>query len=247
MAVLLPALLPEDLAADHTWTEVTRVSTGCIRGSDGAAMSYSDGELFTEGRNRGWPGDAGRGAYNFLPEAAAARSRWPYGCWFYLMRGTGIAVNVGRSLRAATRRDVHARLGIPCAAAGFCTAPPGDKLYCYLAAKAGFNSIQIARAHFNGRPELIVCSGKCMTAAVGGACPPIPLRAGGATAASQYRKDSTHAKCRCNHASALLNCGRASAVNCSEARPARAAMWHAACVAGLYKRCVFGNMTKPAE
>ena len=31
------------------------------------------------------------------------RGRWPYGCWFYLVKGAGVFVNVGRSLRALTR------------------------------------------------------------------------------------------------------------------------------------------------
>ena len=112
MALLLPALHVDDLAADYTWAEVTRVSTACIMGNNGTTLSYSDGTLFTEGKNRGWPGDAGRTAYRFFPEAASPRSRWPYGCWFYLIRGSGIAVNVGRSLRTKNRRDVHARLGL---------------------------------------------------------------------------------------------------------------------------------------
>ena len=59
--------------------------------------------------------------------------------------------------------DVHAQLGIPCADGGFCTAPPGDKLYCFLAERLGYDSIQVARSHFNGRPEMVVCRGKCMT------------------------------------------------------------------------------------
>lgn len=241
---LIPALNVEDLAADHTWTEVTRVSTACIMGDDGRSLHYPDGELFTEGRSRGWPGDAGRDAYAFNPEAASPRSRWPYGCWFYLVRGTGIAVNVGRSLRAFTRRDVHARLGISCADGSYCTAPPGDKLYCHLAVKAGFQSIQIARAHFNGRPELIMCAGRCLTAAVGDVCPPLPLhalRSSGRAADRSGTGPENDRRCRCNHESALLSCDRHSKVNCSQARPARADMWHHACRSGLYPHCVSGN------
>ena len=63
---------------------------------------------------------------------------------------------------------MHRQLGIPCDEREdpYCTRPPGDKLYCHLARERGFDSIQIAQAHFNYRPEMIVCSGKCATAAV---------------------------------------------------------------------------------
>ena len=101
-AMLMPSLTPDALAADDSWTEVLRVSTGCIMNGD-QPLRYSDGEPFTEGKNRGWPGDAGKAAYSFHPSAASHRGRWPYGCWFYLVKGAGVFVNVGRSLRAQTR------------------------------------------------------------------------------------------------------------------------------------------------
>ena len=130
------------------------------------------------------------------------------------------------------RRDVHRQLGIPCEEREdpYCTRPPGDKLYCHLARQRGFDSIQIAQAHFNFRPEMIVCHGKCATAAVRTACPPIPLR--------------SHANgrrpCKCDKRSALMNCGEAQ-VNCSFARPERAVLWHHACRTGLYERCINGS------
>ena len=287
--MLMPSLTREALAADDSWTEVLRVSTGCIMNGD-QPLRYSDGEPFTEGKNRGWPGDAGKAAYSFHPSAASHRGRWPYGCWFYLVKGAGVFVNVGRSLRAQTRasrvnkrqrwaqasvswlpegwfstgsrprpphtrrpssaisppalagrtgpvfdhrrRDVHRQLGIPCEEREdpYCTRPPGDKLYCHLARQRGFDSIQIAQAHFNFRPEMIVCHGKCATAAVRTACPPIPLR--------------SHANgrrpCKCDKRSALMNCGEAQ-VNCSFARPERAVLWHHACRTGLYERCINGS------
>ena len=99
--MLMPSLTRDALAADDSWTEVLRVSTGCIMNGD-QPLRYSDGEPFTEGKNRGWPGDAGKAAYSFHPSAASHRGRWPYGCWFYLVKGAGVFVNVGRSLRAQT-------------------------------------------------------------------------------------------------------------------------------------------------
>ena len=229
--MLMPSLTQEALAADDSWTEVLRVSAGCIMNGD-QPLRYSDGEQFTEGKNRGWPGDAGKAAYSFHPPAASHRGRWPYGCWFYLVRGAGIFVNVGRSLRALTRRDVHRQLGIPCEEREdpYCTRPPGDKLYCHLARQRGFDSIQIAQAHFNARPEMIVCQGKCATTAVRTACPPVPLRSHG----------GGRRPCKCDKRSALMNCGEAQ-VNCSFARPERAALWHQACRTGQYDRCINGS------
>lgn len=241
IALLMPELGVADLTEDHGWAEVTRVSTACITGPQNGSLRYADGVPFTEGRNRGWPGDAGALAYRFHPTAASSRSRWPYGCWFYLVRGSGIMVNAGRSLRAASRRDVHAQLGIPCADGGFCTAPPGDKLYCFLAERLGYDSIQVARSHFNGRPEMVVCRGKCMTVRVGGACPPLAMRATGRPPTSAPADSGGHLQghCRCSRESALLNCGGADArTNCTLARSARAGMWHTACERGLYRRCV---------
>jgi hypothetical protein len=127
---------------------------------------------------------------------------------------------------------VHRQLGIPCEEREdpYCTRPPGDKLYCHLARQRGFDSIQIAQAHFNFRPEMIVCQGKCATAAVRTACPPIPLRS----------HTNGRRPCKCDKRSALMNCGEAQ-VNCSFARPERAVLWHHACHSGLYDRCVNGS------
>ena len=195
---LVPALHASELVADHEWAAVTRVATDCILGANGTGLTYDDGERFTEGRNRGWPGDAGRAAYAFHPSAASHKSRWGYGCWFYLMRGAPAAINVGRSLRAQTRREVHATLGIPCPASDpLCTTPPGDKLYCELASKLGYATIQIAQAHFNARPELIACHGKCMSAAVRERHRPRPC---GARQARQQKQSRPRrpAACRCH-------------------------------------------------
>tara|TARA_B110001452_G_scaffold265972_1_gene271740 strand:- start:1052 stop:1792 length:741 start_codon:yes stop_codon:yes gene_type:complete len=239
--MLMPSLTRADLAADNTWTSVLRVSSSCIMDGN-HQLQYSDGEPFTEGKNRGWPGDAGKAAYSFYPTAASHRSRWPYGCWFYLVRSAGVFVNVGHSLRAATRRDVHRQLGIPCAEQEdpYCTRPPGDKLYCHLARERGYDSIQIASSHFNRRPEMIVCTGKCGATAVRTACPPVPLRS-----PRELVSGSLPARraCKCDKRSALMNCGFGGSaeeepVNCSVARPARAVLWHQACEKGLYPRCI---------
>ena len=46
--MLMPSLTRDALAADDSWTEVLRVSTGCIMNGD-QPLRYSDGEPFTEG------------------------------------------------------------------------------------------------------------------------------------------------------------------------------------------------------
>ena len=214
--LLAPRLRTHELAADWTLATVLRVAARCI--GDGK-LQHADGEPYAEGRSRGWPGDAGRAAYNsFAPQAAGWNTRWPYGCWFYLVAPNTTLlgerlprVNVGRSLRALSRSALHRRLRIPCNVANdpHCNKPPGDKLYCHRAAAEGYDSVQIAQAHASHRPELIMCSGKCATAnRLVGACPPVTLR----------RADGAKS-CRCSDRSAVLNCGKAQPLNCTSAIP----------------------------
>ena len=68
-----------------------------------------------EGYSSGFPGDASANAYStFEPLAANPASYWAYGCWFHLhARGSGVFVNVRRSLRVANRSEAHAALAIP--------------------------------------------------------------------------------------------------------------------------------------
>ena len=129
---------------DGSWAEVTRVMGHCFPPSWGR---HADGAPYNEGRSRGWPGDFGP-AYEAAgwPAAAAADSEWGYGCWFFLARGSGVFVNVGRSLVAQTRNAVARALGAGCRDGGECNLPwmpPLDKLWCTLATQRGYDSIQV--------------------------------------------------------------------------------------------------------
>jgi hypothetical protein len=150
-----------------------------------------------------------------------------YGCWFYFSqadlaprpygkdfesrRSSGIAVNVGKSLRVDSRASASHALGIPCPDPPLCRSMnhPQDKFWCTKAREKGYNSIQIARPHLpcledkclKGPPgwltELLVCSDKCCKEVVNDACPPddVELWADG------------DRPCHCPSGSAHLNCG----------------------------------------
>ena len=125
-----------------------------------------------------------------------------YGCWFWPAKGTGVFVNVGRSLRVADRCEAHKVLGIArvdnLAGDHHCDKPPGDRLYCERARRRGFDSIQIAQSHAIHTPEIIMCTGKCMTEAVFGACPPLDMQ------------DASGAPCKCKEDLGAVNCGNSS-------------------------------------
>ena len=138
-----------------------------------------------------------------------------YGCWFWPVRGSGMFVNVGRSLHAVNKAAAALELG----------TPPHDEYFANATAARGFASLQVrsgawqyggSRPRFHGRTapgfELILTGPGCVVApeqaavkdAVGraaknltGPCAPVPLRAGWAASRP----------CACdNSASPLLNC-----------------------------------------
>jgi hypothetical protein len=45
--------------------------------------------MYFEGLSYGWP---------FATEEFKKRTLQPYGCWFYMLRGSGIYVNIGKTL-----------------------------------------------------------------------------------------------------------------------------------------------------
>ena len=117
------------LYPDHSWAQVVRFGSGC-----NAAI---------EGLSRGFVSDCGSnytkmGRPELAPcEGDAKKSaNVGYGCWFFfsdpfiyksnsssdLVLGStsGIAVNVGKSLRVDTRADASAALALPCDNPPFC-------------------------------------------------------------------------------------------------------------------------------
>jgi hypothetical protein len=74
------------------------------------------------------------------------------------MRGiSNIYINIGRSLRLTHRGELYERLKTPCSHGAKCGI---DKLYCFFARRAGFDSIQFSNAFFNNanRSEIVMCS-----------------------------------------------------------------------------------------
>ena len=134
------------------------------------------------------------------------------GYWFTLTHPdtlplfrSGASVNVGRSLRAEHRGQVADALGLPCGHYPGCDADwqVQDKLWCTMAFKKGFDSIQIQHPHGDPTllPELLMCKG-CDKTALNGACPPVPLRRG--------TWDNRTSPCVCSNKGDNLNCGDGS-------------------------------------
>ena len=187
------------LVADHGWAQVTRVRARCVIAHGNAHELAGFLDTYAEGRSAGWPSDAGARAYAFSPDGASAARLWPYGVFFFLNVASGAFVNVGRSLRFATRRDAHAHFGIPCNGPA-CDLAPGDKTYCARARAAGFDSIQVRDAHGLRKPELALCTDAATRAPVFGACPE-----------SVELVTASGARCACENRSAMLNCGAGEA------------------------------------
>ena len=214
------------LVPDHAWAEVMRFSSNC--GSS------------TEGLSTGFEADCGPGYVQLgRPElascdAAKPPSRVGYGCWFFFSDGplisqhyyeqrfgfkvnkslgSGIGINVGRSLRVDTRGEASNALGLPCVDAPLCEKPNTvqDKLYCERAVELGYDSIQFARPHrtcmdpsceSTNPQELLLCTGSCMTQRVESACPSgVEVRALG---------ERSYDPCECDNESDVLNCGMES-------------------------------------
>jgi hypothetical protein len=180
--------------SDHEWVEVTRFAGGC-----GLWKNIVRGD--------------GR-----LPAAQGARAT-AVGCWFFLARGSGAFVNVGRVLRFATRVDAADALGEsaagPARTLGAHGHVPGgkgrtDDHWCAAALAAGYDSVLVGVEHASGyvqhasrlprqMAELAVCHGPCRTRWYpNDPCTDLPLRTG------------AHAdrQCRCDKVRAVLNCGR---------------------------------------
>ena len=165
---------------DHEWAEVTRYSTSYLN-------TYRDQSIvWEEGYSRGFPG---RSKNN--------ETKVGYGCWFNVARGSGIFVNVGRTLVTPDKYSSTLFEDLGLTPKGCLTTDTtGDKCYdryiCTAATTKGFDSIQVL-----SHSELIICGGQCATESVTGACPPVELRSG-------FRADRS---CGCNEQHRILNCG----------------------------------------
>ena len=135
-----------------------------------------------------------------------------YGCWFWPVRGSGIFVNVGRSLRSPNKGTAAQLLG----------TPPHDEFFANATRAHGFSSLQIKaggkqyggrnnRFHMKTMPafELLLTGRGCVGEStepekkvqirrnLTGACTPLPTRTGW----------NASRPCRCSdEASPILNC-----------------------------------------
>ena len=119
----------------------------------------------------------------------------PYGCWFFVTRGTGVFVNVGKTLISYDREDVNRRFGLFCNRPPFCE-PQGDRYWCQKALSEGYDSIQVVNANANENHELVICSGKCSTQPVDVNCAPMEIRTG-------YNASEP---CNCVEGTPIINC-----------------------------------------
>ena len=124
------------------------------------------------------------------PVAVNATTKVPYGCWFVQAPGSGIWLNVRRTLLANNFTDAQRQLGLPV------PSVVSDRLLCLRALRLGFDSIQFNSGHEKWWRELVYCSGGCDSEAVCGGCVPdgVPLR------------DHMGQTCTCQEAN-NLNCG----------------------------------------
>ena len=113
--------------SDHEWVEVQRVASNC-----------------TSAHNV-WIGD---GLMPISQKAAPNGTRLINGCWFNIVRGTGVWVNVGRSWRWPSRNTldklVVSRFGSAVVRERVGTEV--DVLWCSMARKLGYDSIQVSQS-----------------------------------------------------------------------------------------------------
>ena len=175
----------------------------------------NDQTFLAEGR---WPHQST--AYNDNEWAEVTHWGMPegngYGCFFNVRKGTGVFMNVKRTLvvkNDTDAKDFFARkLGVD--------VPDRDDAkfayYCPHALKLGYDTVQItewvdpwlSRTSWgpseggHGVHQLILCSGKCETEAVTSSCIPDV----------EFRTGLKHDKpCECDESIALLNCGNSIA------------------------------------
>ena len=212
--------------SDHEWVEVQRVASNC-----------------TSAHNV-WIGD---GLMPISQKAAPNGTRLINGCWFNIVRGTGVWVNVGRSWRWPSRNTLD-KLVVSTFGRSVVRERVGtevDVLWCSMARKLGYDSIQVCtefdRAGGNqpyirrqskrnsSRYEaagLVICGGGCAKQHVRTSCPPVPIRTG----------IRAQLPCRCNIRHALLNCGNLRPYECI--MEGRALDWYRNVPRGKYRSFV---------
>lgn len=175
---------------DHSWVEVLRVSPTRFGECDGLTRAGG------------------------TADGSKQPQRFATGCWFHSVPGSGVFVNIGKSLRLPMRHSDRPA-GAPLALyRTFGRAAQGgayrgydmydfDFTWCENALAMGYDSIQVGEAYM-GDPtdpqraigEIAICSGACATTEVCSACPPVPLRTGVSASTS----------CGCQERSGVMEC-----------------------------------------
>lgn len=160
-------------ARDHEFVAVFHVAPSMLH------------PMSEEGRGSGW-------AWNGVKGNATI----DYGCWFVPVEETprSVYVNVRRSLRTRTRREVADVLGSDCVTPS-CEDNDADRRWCERARALGYDSIQTLHGN-NGNAEIVLCYGGCMTERLAASgCVPVELH------------DATGRNCSCPKSTEVLACG----------------------------------------
>ena len=168
------------LYPSYSWVEVNHFSSNFF----GAIGIFP----YNEGYSTGYIYTAYIGNYSYVP----------YGCWFHVMKGTGVFINIGKTLAIANTTELLSYLGLNsqgCIDGVDCNGLPYvDKYLCTKALELNYDSIQLSRNTIN---EVIMCSGDCAKVPVNSSCPNVPKLGG-----------FNHSKpCNCNDTYPLMNCG----------------------------------------
>ena len=172
---------------DYEWVEVTRSRTDCILYqyiSNDEEKKKQLLPLYYEGYSRGWPDH----------DTYGTREPQAYGCWFNIATGTGIFVNIGKTLVSMSRNEANKILGI---SSDSDDSIASDFQICSKVIEKGYDSIQMYNSHPPLKEaELVYCTGKCATDPVKSACPPVELRTGW----------NATKRCECNDTFPIVNC-----------------------------------------
>ena len=168
------------LYPSYSWVEVNHFASNFF-GSVGIFP-------YNEGYSTGYIYTAYIGNYSYVP----------YGCWFHVMKGTGVFINIGKTLAIANTTELLSYLGLNsqgCIEGVDCNGLPYvDKYLCTKALELNYDSIQLSSDFIN---EVIMCSGDCAEVPVNSSCPNVPMLGG-----------FNHSKpCYCNDTCSLMNCG----------------------------------------
>eukprot|EP01041_Mallomonas_annulata_P008684 gene8684-17933_t len=181
---------------DYKWAEVTRIGSMCMTGR----WKFPRYEGFSTGLVKNG-------------------KKVLYGCWFHRYRGSGIFVNVGKTIAARTRRGLMSRLKISGCEQSKDANCNREHEFCAGARKQGYDSIQVNLFYWKNAsnttttvasgiknflyfyPELILCTDQCVTVTFNTSCPPgVELRTG---------LDASK-PCTCDDKYMTMNCGNAS-------------------------------------